>query len=277
MEDQEQEILKLALNGDINAFQVLFSEFQNQLKSYLYRLTASRNDAEDLTHDTFIQAYDKLSTFKRESSLKTWVFQIATHLSYNYLKRQKRWTPDVSEQAKNLVLKNKDIYDNIVRVHETSPDARYDIKEHIDTCFTCISKTLSIENQIALMLKDVYGFLVTEIMTILGKSEGTVKYLLQDSRKTMMDVFDNRCALINKNGVCNQCSELNGWFNPRQDQQQASAALDLVRGSKKYNREQLYELRLTLVSALDPLRSEGADLQSVLLDCNRSAMDEPLN
>ena len=274
MENQDQETLKLALNGDINAFQVLFSEFQNQLKSYLYRLTASRNDAEDLTHDTFIKAYDKLATFKGESSLKTWVFQIATNLSYNYLKRQKRWTPDVSEQAKNLVLNNKHIYDNIVRVHETSPDARYDIREHIDTCFTCISKTLPIENQIALMLKDIYDFSVTDIMTILGKTEGTVKYLLQDSRKTMIDVFDNRCALINKNGVCNQCSELNGWFNPKQDQQQALAALDLVRGSKKYKREKLYELRLTLVSALDPLRSDGTDLQSVLLDCNRAAMGE---
>ena len=101
MENQKEQNLKNALSGDINAFQVLFSEFQSQLKSYLFRLTANRNDAEDLTHDTFIKAYDKLSTFKGEASLKTWVFQIATNLSYNYLNRQKRWTSDVSEQAKN--------------------------------------------------------------------------------------------------------------------------------------------------------------------------------
>ena len=85
----EQETLKNALGGDINAFQTLFAGFQNQLKSYLYRLLANRNDAEDLTHDTFIKAYEKLATFKGEASLKTWVFQIATHLSYNHLQRQK--------------------------------------------------------------------------------------------------------------------------------------------------------------------------------------------
>lgn len=270
----EQETLKNALIGDINAFQSLFATFQNQLKSYLYRLLANRNDAEDLTHDTFIKAYEKLSTFKGEASLKTWVFQIATNLSYNYLQRQKRWTPDVSEKAKKLVLENDTLRNNIIKVHETSTDSKYDIKEHIDTCFTCISKNLPIENQIALMLKDIYDFSVAEICLILDKTEGIIKYLLQDGRKTMTDIFDNRCALVNKNGVCHQCSELNGWFNPKENQQQALMKLDLVRGSKKYDREELYHIRTTLVKSIDPLRSKGADLQEILLKCNSLAMGE---
>jgi RNA polymerase sigma-70 factor, ECF subfamily len=274
MENQNEKTLQNALGGDINAFQTLFAGFQNQLKSYLYRLLANRNDAEDLTHDTFIKAFDKLYTFKGESSLKTWVFQIATHLGYNYLQRQKRWTPDVSEQAKKIVLQNKTVYNDIVKVHETSPDAKYDMKEHIDTCFTCIAKNLPIENQIALMLKDVYDFSVADICLILNKTEGAVKYLLQDGRKTMTDIFDNRCALVNKNGVCHQCSELNGWFNPKQNQQQALMELDLVKGSKKFDRQQLYFMRTTLVKAIDPLRSQGADLQDILLKCNRMAMGE---
>ena len=274
MENNNQEILKNALSGDINAFQILFSEFQNQLKSYLFRLTANRNDAEDLTHDTFIKAYDKLSTFKGQSSLKTWVFQIATNLSYNYLQRQKRWSADVSEQAKKLVIGNEKLRNEIIRIHETSVAAKYDMKEHIDTCFTCISKNLPIENQIALMLKDVYDFSVAEICQILDKTEGIVKYLLQDGRKTMIDIFDNRCALVNKNGVCHQCSELNGWFNAKENQQQSLMKLDLVKGSTKYNREELYNIRTTLVKAIDPLRSSGTDLQEVLLNCNRMAMGE---
>jgi RNA polymerase sigma-70 factor, ECF subfamily len=270
----EQKTLKSALEGDINAFQSLFSSFQNQLKSYLYRLLANRNDAEDLAHDTFIKAYEKLPTFKGESSLKIWVFQIATNLSYNYLQRQKRWTPDVSELAKKLVLENSSLRNEIIKVHETAADKKYDMKEHIDTCFTCISKNLPIENQIALMLKDVYDFSVAEICLILDKSEGVVKYLLQDGRKTMTDIFDSRCALVNKNGVCHQCSELNGWFNPKENQQQALMQLDLVKGSKKYNREELYKVRTRLVQAIDPLRSKGSDLQEILLKCNSMAMGE---
>lgn len=277
MDTHSNETLKLALSGDINAFQELFGQFQQSLKSYLQRLLANRNDAEDLTHDTFIRAYDKLSTFRGESSLKTWVFQIATHLAYNYLEKRKRWVPDVKKQAKELVLNHKKVYDNIVSVSQTSPHAVFDMKEHIDTCFTCMSKTLPIENQVTLILKDVYDFSVADICLILDKTEGTIKYLLQEGRKTMTDIFDHRCALINKNGVCNQCSELNGWFNPKQDQQEALMQLDIVKASKKFDRLALYNMRLQLVKAIDPLKSEGADLQEILLKCNRMVMgEEPL-
>lgn len=220
------------------------------------------------------QAFDKLSTFKGEASLKTWVFQIATNLSYNYLQRQKRWTADVSEKAKKLVLENEGLRNNIITVQETSVDATHDIKEHIDTCFTCISKNLPIENQIALILKDIYDFSVPEICLILDKTQGVIKYLLQDGRKTMTEIFDKRCALVNKDGVCHQCSELNGWFNPKQNQQEALMKLDLVKGSKKINRDELYFMRTSLVKAIDPLRSKGADLQDILLKCNRMAMGE---
>ena len=81
MDQTHDHALGKALNGDINAFQSLFAAFQPQLKSYLYRLLANRNDAEDLTHDTFIRAFDQLHTFKGESTLKTWVFRIATNLA----------------------------------------------------------------------------------------------------------------------------------------------------------------------------------------------------
>lgn len=178
----------------------------------------------------------------------------------------------MSEQAKKLVLAHEDLRQEIIEVHETSPYARYDMKEHIDTCFTCISKNLPIEQQVVVMLKDVYDFTVPEIGQILDKTEGVIKYLLQDGRKTMTAIFDRRCALVNKNGVCHQCSELNGWFNPKQNQQEERMKLDLVKGTKKFNREQLYQIRVQLVKAIDPLRTQGADLQEILLKCNRMAM-----
>lgn len=274
MKEKKEQILKDALAGDIHAFQSLFVEFQDQLKSYLYRLLASRSDADDICHDTFIRAYDKLHLYKGESSLKTWVFQIATNLAYNFLKKRKRWTADVSEQAKNLVLNQVSLQEKITRVANTSAHAHYDIREHIDLCFTCISKNLPIENQVALILKDIYDFTVPEIMHILDKSEGTIKYLIQAARKTLINIFDQRCALINKKGICHQCSELNSWFNPKQNQQEALMKIDMVKESSKYNREELYQMRKALVKNIDPLKSKGNELQEVLLNCNRMAMKE---
>jgi len=263
-----------AIAGDINAFQKLFAEFQAQLKSYLYRLLTDRNDADDLTHDTFIKAFTKISTFNQDSSLKTWVFKIATNLAYDHLRKLKRWPVDAQDQGANLAISTKEISQSFRIVHQTSNTGAYEIKEHIDFCFTCISKTLPIENQVALILKDIYDFQVKEICLILGKTEGVVKHLLIFSRDTMTDIFDNRCALVNKNGVCDQCSQLNGIFNPKQDQQEQRMKLDLVKGSKKFNRAELFTLRTKLVKAIDPLHSSGTDLQDIIMTCTRTAIGE---
>ena len=219
VEIQPDDTLNRARNGDINAFQSLFAVFQPQLKSYLYRLVTDRDDAEDLAHDTFIRAFDKLGSFRGESSFKTWVFQVATHLAYDFLKSRKRWDVDAKSRAKGLCLSDADVYRAIEQASQASGEGAYEMTEHISHCFTCMSKTL-------------------------------------------------------KNGVCHQCSELNGWFNPRQNRQEALNRLDLVRGSTKYDRDALFALRTSLVKAIDPMRGRGAGLQDILMRCDRLAMGE---
>jgi RNA polymerase sigma-70 factor (ECF subfamily) len=274
---EKEELLRKALTGDINSFQTLFAEFQNQLRSYLYRLLTDRNDVQDLTHDTFIRAFDKISNFNQESSLKTWVFRIATNLAYDHLRKLKRWPADAQDQGANLAISTEEIGQAFRIVHRTSDAGAYEMKEHIDFCFTCISKTLPIENQVALILKDVYDFSVKEICLILDKTEGIVKHLLNSARETMTIIFDNRCALVNKNGVCDQCSQLNGIFNPKQDQQEQRMKLELVKGSTKFDREELFKMRTALVKAIDPLHSSGTDLHDIIFRCTKTAIGEISN
>src|ERR1700761_6822859 len=261
---KRDDILKTAIEGDINAFQTLFAEFQPQLKPYLYRLLADRNDVDDLTHDTFIRAFSKIATFNQESSLKTWVFKIATNLAYDHLRKLKRWQSDAQDQGANLARGSDEIKQAFRIINQSSNAGVYEMKEHIDYCFTCISKTLPIENQVVLILKDIYDFQVREICLILDKTEGVIKHLLNDARTTMTDIFDHRCALINKEGVCHQCSHINEIFNPKQDQQEALMKLELVKASKKYNREELFALRALLVKAIDPLHASGTDFHDAI-------------
>jgi len=274
---EREEILIAAKAGDINAFQTLFAEFQNQLKSFLYRLLTDRNDVDDITHDTFIRAFSKISTFNHESSLKTWVFKIATNLAYDHLRKVKRWQADAQDRAADLAINSEDIRRVFWAVHDTSSTGAYEMREHIDYCFTCISKTLPIENQVTLILKDIYDFQVREIGLILEKTEGVIKHLLNDARNVMTDIFEHRCALINKNGICHQCSHINGIFNPKHDQQEELMKLELVKASKKYNREQLFELRTLLVKAIDPLHASGTDFHESIMRCLRTAIGEKRN
>lgn len=270
----QSQTLRNALNGDINAFQSLFAEFQPPLKSYLYRLVTDRADADDLTHDTFVRAFDKISTYKGGSTLKTWVFQIATHLACDHLHDRKRWLPDAQDQSKAYSYADPAVVETFFSVHQHAPHGAYEMREHIDFCFTCLAKTLPLDQQVALMLKDVYGFNVSDIVQILNRTTGVVKHLLHDARSTMTTVFAHRCALVSKTGVCHQCTELNGVFNPKQNQQAERLKLALVQASDDASQSELYELRADLVRAIDPLRSEGADLQDIIMRCTRRAIGE---
>lgn len=263
-----------ALNGDINAFQTLFAKFQPQLKAYLYRLVTDRADADDLTHDTFVRAFDKIGTYKGSSTLKTWVFQIATNLAYDHLREHERWSPDAQDQSKAYAYANPYVAEAFLAVHQHSPQGAYELREHIDFCFTCLAKTLPLDQQVALLLKDMYDFNVSDIVQILNRTTSVVKHILHDARKTMTNIFAHRCALVSKKGVCHQCTELNGVFNPKQNQQVERLKLAMVQSADRVSQTSLYQLRAALVRTIDPLRSDGSDLHEVIMRCTRKAIGE---
>jgi len=66
-----------------------FETFQRELKSFLLRMTASVQDAEDIVQETYLKAHARIDTFRGESSLKTWMFSIASNLARDLLKSRK--------------------------------------------------------------------------------------------------------------------------------------------------------------------------------------------
>jgi RNA polymerase sigma-70 factor (ECF subfamily) len=259
--------------------ELLNQEFNNtlgQLKSYLVRITASVADAEDIAQDTYLKAVEKISTFKGESSLKTWLFAIASNLAKDNLRFRNRWVENVTDIAREAALNDPQFFQEALHIRATSPQGQFEAREHIAFCFTCISKSLPLEQQLCLFLKEVYEFKVAEITAILNITEAMVKYYLHTGRTKMISVFDGRCALINKAGVCHQCSELNGVFNPKQNTQEELAKLSLVKAAKTGDKEHLLDLRMQLLKEIDPFSSGAAELQLHHLEHNRKVMEDYL-
>jgi RNA polymerase sigma-70 factor (ECF subfamily) len=259
--------------------EVLTKEFEQvagQLKSYILRITASVADAEDIVQDTYIKASEKIDTFKGQSSLKTWLFAIASHLAKDNLRARKRWVEQVTDITKEAALSDPQFFREAMHIQATSPQGQFEIKEHIAFCFTCIAKSLPLEQQICLLLKEVYEFKVGEIMQILDSTEAMIKYYLHTGRSKMMTVFEGRCALINKQGVCHQCSELNGIFNPKQKLQEELVKIDMAREAGKAGAAHLFDLRMKVVQGIDPFQSNAAELQLHHLEHNRKVMEKYL-
>lgn len=260
----------------VELFNIEFEAIAGQLKSYMVRITASVADAEDIVHDTYLRALEKLHTFRGDSSLKTWLFTIASNLAKDNLRVQKRWTENVTDITREAALSNKQFFQEAMKIRMTSPNGQYEAKEHIAFCFTCISKSLPLEQQLCVFLKEVYEFKVSEIATILEITEAMVKYYLHTGRSKMISIFDGRCALINKNGVCHQCSELNGIFNPKQNTQEELMKIELVKEANNADKEHLFDLRMQILREIDPNKSRASELQLHHLEHNRRVMEKYL-
>jgi RNA polymerase sigma-70 factor, ECF subfamily len=253
-----------------------FETFQRELRSFLLRMTTSVQDAEDIVQETYLKAHAKIDTFRGESSLKTWVFSIASNLARDLLKTKKRWPETITDICREEALGNRQFFQEAIQIRETSPQGNFEIIEHIAFCFTCIARSLPLEGHLVILLKEVYGFKVKEISQILQLSEAMVKYHLHVSRSKMIEIFDHRCSLINKQGICHQCTELNGIFNPKQKAQEELVRIEMAQEAKNSNREELFDLRMKILRELDPFESGASELQLHHLEHNRQVMEKYL-
>lgn len=257
----------------IEQFTTEFETARPQLKSYILRITASIEDTEDVVQDTYLKASTKLDTFRAESTVKTWIFTIASNIAKDNLRAKKRWPETVTDICREKALANPNYFPEIAHIMQTSTQAVFEMKEHINFCLTCISKSLPLEQQICLLLKEVYDFKVSEIAEILKNTEAMVKYYLHTSRSKMVNIYEGRCALINKEGTCHQCSELNGIFNPEQNFEVEKNKIEFAKKANDPNREHLLDLRFKIMKDIDPFNSNGSDLQLHHIQHNRDIMD----
>ena len=243
-----------------------FIDFRPQLVSYLYRLTTNLSGAEDLAQDTYLKVMDKLDTFEGRSSFKTWAFTIATNLLRDNQRVRKRWGADWMDKVRDAHLADTELMAAKADIVHNAPYGHFVMSEHVNYCFNCTVKTLLLDQQICLWLKEVYAFTVAEIIDITGLSEGKVKHAIADARSTLARVFTERCALINKEGVCSQCTGLNEIYNPQQDAQIEANRMKMVKQASDSSKERLLDLRLELAGDMNPLLGEGRDLHKHLIE-----------
>ncbi len=257
----------------IEQFTAEFELARPQLKSYILRITASVEDTEDIVQDTYIRAAQKLDSFRGDSSAKTWIFTIASNIARDNLRAKKRWPENVTDICREKALANPDYFVEIGQLMQTSAQAQFEIKEHITFCLTCISKSLPLEQQICIFLKEMYDFKVTEIVEILNTTEAMAKYYLHTARVKLEKIYEGRCALINKEGTCHQCSELCGIFNPKQDFEVEKNKVEFAKKSNDPDRQHLLDLRFKIMKDIDPFQSNGSDLQLHHLEHNKKIME----
>ncbi len=86
----DKELVEKAKKGDVSAFEQLLFRYEKQIFCYILRFINQKENAEDVTQETFIKLYRSLKTFDPEYKFRTWLYTIATHTAYDWLRKGKK-------------------------------------------------------------------------------------------------------------------------------------------------------------------------------------------
>ena len=184
--------------GDDAAYAALVEPHRRLLHAHCYRMLGSVHDAEDAVQETLLRAWRKLSSFEERSSLRSWLYAIATNVCLRVIERRPRRVLPVdhgppADPRTGLAAPLAETTwiepladEQIVADHErTGPEARYEQRESIELAFIAALQHLPPRQRAVLILKDVLGFSGDEIAATMETNAASIYSALQRARENV--------------------------------------------------------------------------------------------
>lgn len=197
-ERERQQLLIRAQAGDEPAFAALIAPLRGELHAHCYRMLASVHDAEDALQETLLRAWRALGRFEGRSSLRSWLYTIATNTTLNLIaKRPKRMLPidygprtdphdGPGEPVVEAVWIEPYADERLVAsAPEVSPQATIELRESVELAFVVALQGLPALQRAALILREVLGFSAREVADMLQTSVPAVNSALQRARRSI--------------------------------------------------------------------------------------------
>ena len=89
----EATFIAAARSGDTARFALITERHRRELQVHCYRMLANYEDAQDVTQETFLRAWNKRESFKGHAALRTWLYRIATNACLDFLEKRNDRTP----------------------------------------------------------------------------------------------------------------------------------------------------------------------------------------
>jgi RNA polymerase sigma-70 factor (ECF subfamily) len=192
----EQALLTRAREGDDVAFARLTGGYRAELTAHCYRMLGSVHDAEDAVQETQLRAWRSLARFEGRSSLRSWLYTIATNVCLSALERRPARvlpidygpaTADPHTAAAPPLSESVwlEPYPDGELDLADGPAARYEQREAIELAFVAALQHLPAQQRAVLIMRDVLGFSGAEVAEALGTNADAVYSALQRAHKTV--------------------------------------------------------------------------------------------
>ncbi len=170
---EDAAVLAAARAGDEAAFSTLAEGYRRQLKVHAYRMLGSFDDAEDMVQETLLRAWRGRATFEGRSSLRAWLYGIATNACLDFLRKHQ---DDRKPTAAGEVL-----------YLQPFPDRLLETRENIGLAFLAAIQFLPAKQRAALILCDVLEWSAKEAAELLELTVAAINGALQRARATLRE------------------------------------------------------------------------------------------
>jgi RNA polymerase sigma-70 factor (ECF subfamily) len=194
----QPELLEAARAGDEHAFARLVEPHRAELHAHCYRMLGSVHDAEDALQNALLRAWKGIAKFEDRSSLRSWMYKIATNTSLDVIgKRPKRVLPvdygpaaDPHEGPGEPITESvwiEPYADERLEVEDglAGPEARFEQRESVELAFVAALQHLPATQRAVLILREVLGFSAQETAEALDTTVASVNSALQRARATI--------------------------------------------------------------------------------------------
>src|SRR5919201_668646 len=193
-------LLQAAQGGDEEAYRRLIEPYRAELHAHCYRMLGSVHDAEDALQEASLRAWRALGRFEGRSSLRSWLYTIATNTCLNAIaRRPKRVLPiDYGPATDPHTAPGEPIVESVwiepypdemlgLQDGLASPEARYEQREAVELAFIAALQHLPANQRAVLILREVLGFSAREVAETLDTTVASVNSALQRARATVDD------------------------------------------------------------------------------------------
>jgi RNA polymerase sigma-70 factor, ECF subfamily len=188
-----ESLLSAAQRGDERAYSQLVERHRSELHAHCYRMLASLDDADDAVQEALIRAWRGLARFEARSSLRTWLFTIATNVSLDMARRRRRRAFPLEDGRR--LRTGESLGDPLVDMPwvqpyptslvdsvEASPEGRYELHEALELAFIVAIQHLPPRQRAVLILREVLGYSAGEVAGLLDTTVPAVNSALQRAR-----------------------------------------------------------------------------------------------
>ena len=186
--EEEKSVIDRIKSGDINAYEILVTEYEKNVYNLALRMTSNPEDAADMTQEAFIKAYSSLDSFRGDSKFSVWLYRIVSNVCLDFLRRQKR-RPSVSLSVED---DDGETAELDIPDESLSPHAVLESRLTREALGRGLKSLNPAQRQILLM-RELQGMSYDEISEALDLEAGTVKSRIFRARKKL-------CAFLLKDG-----------------------------------------------------------------------------